>query len=640
MSDMQQLFLSYSRQELYFAEMLATRLKEAGLSVWFDLERLRPGEGWENSINNGLENMQGVVFVASKASLKSSYATQEWQAAIDRKLPVYVIIFEELLDKNGDTESQARLKALIDYERSHFIDFRTKFEKQTKKLITIITKQETHESDEIPELMRYGWRRLPFHVRNVVRLNVAGILIIIMLLIALGFGGLAVTFEQGEDYAFTESNFWFFLVVTGGIVALIAVFIHELRKILRREYRPTSVMLFSLFVVLIVSSVLFAVLQGFALIVGIIAFLYIVWAINFSNDWLRYAPRGIGGQGRRIKANGYKTPKLKEIQPASYRLDYVKADEQMARQINRHLEAVKHTPDNENYDYNLVIISNRASKELFDLATNNDRLTIGVVVSCVNNDGLDKRLMIEQLFDFRQHDKRTLQAVAQYLAAPDDSHVTYSHLLVPRDFQDPLTPRPIYYYANFVQWLCIGIILIIGFYMSALLSMISSDASLAELGENVTRISLIASVAGFIGVVIFFVVGEYILLNRLLVRRDTVRNHIILLTGFYISVTFLALSLTTIIEAGADFISSGAIISVLIGSVIIGLIASGITLIPMYRPLNNWLPHITKDDNQIEKLEVKNYPIITPSMRYHLSLLSGILVFLFLMFVAVSGAEM
>lgn len=634
MADTGQLFLSYSRQELYFAEMLVTRLEDAGLSIWFDLQRLRPGESWEKGINSGLGNMQGVVFVASKASLKSSYATQEWQAAIDRKLPIYVIIFEELLDKNGDSNSQERLQHLISYEHSHIIDFRTKFEQQAKRLIAVIKKEANHENDSIPEVMRYGWRKLPFHVRNVVFLNLAGILTIVGVLILVTLSGLVMTIYPIEDS--TYSVLWLFLTMVAGLIGLIAVFAYELRKILRRDYHPSLIMLFNLFITLI-TFLVFAfipVLQFLAPIFGTMQFLYIIQAINFSNDWLRYAPRGIGSQRRRIKANKYKLPKLKEIQPATYRLDYVQADEQVARKITRYLHGVKHERDDENYDYNLIIISNRASKELFARASKNDERTIGVVVSCVNNAGLDKRLMAEQLFDFRQHDKRTLQAVAQYLATPDDNLVTYSHLLVPRDFQEPLTPRTIYYYVNFIRLLCIGSILFFGLIVSAVFTSLADNSLLERFEGDVTHAHIFGIATGIISLLIYFVVGYYILINRLIVRHHTVRRFITLLTGFHVSVVFLLISLVGISTDGVEYFDILFIIMILIISCMIGVIATAITLIPMYRPINNWLPHTVDDKHAVETLEVKSYPIVTPAMRYHLSLLFGVLAFIFLLFIS------
>ena len=48
-------FISYASQDLAFAEELHRRLVEAGLSVWFDKARLRPGCNWHAEIGQGCE---------------------------------------------------------------------------------------------------------------------------------------------------------------------------------------------------------------------------------------------------------------------------------------------------------------------------------------------------------------------------------------------------------------------------------------------------------------------------------------------------------------------------------------------------------------------------------------------------------
>ena len=47
-------FISYSRQELYFAESLAVSLQEKGVSVWFDIQQLKPGFDWKEGIQYGV----------------------------------------------------------------------------------------------------------------------------------------------------------------------------------------------------------------------------------------------------------------------------------------------------------------------------------------------------------------------------------------------------------------------------------------------------------------------------------------------------------------------------------------------------------------------------------------------------------
>src|SRR5689334_21689664 len=87
-------FLSYSRQQLYFAEALVNTMQGLGLDVWFDLQRLLPGSNWQQGIQNGLDHCEGVILIASHASIDSPYVEHEWHSSIAAGKPIYVVLFE------------------------------------------------------------------------------------------------------------------------------------------------------------------------------------------------------------------------------------------------------------------------------------------------------------------------------------------------------------------------------------------------------------------------------------------------------------------------------------------------------------------------------------------------------------------
>jgi hypothetical protein len=88
------LFISYSRNELYFAESLTLALQKKGLKVWFDLQQLEPGCDWQKEIRLGLETCQGLILIVSEASLNSPYVYLEWKTALEQGKQIYLAIFE------------------------------------------------------------------------------------------------------------------------------------------------------------------------------------------------------------------------------------------------------------------------------------------------------------------------------------------------------------------------------------------------------------------------------------------------------------------------------------------------------------------------------------------------------------------
>ena len=68
--DRPKIFLSYSRQELYFAEEVVQELSKQ-FDVWFDIQRLKPGLDWDADIKQGNDECAALVLIVSEASLHS-----------------------------------------------------------------------------------------------------------------------------------------------------------------------------------------------------------------------------------------------------------------------------------------------------------------------------------------------------------------------------------------------------------------------------------------------------------------------------------------------------------------------------------------------------------------------------------------
>jgi hypothetical protein len=88
---MKTIFLSYSSQDYFFAEMLALKLEEKGFRLWRDLGAIRAGDDWRNAIEDGIKASAAVVVALSEASATSAYVTYEWAYALGLRKPVITV---------------------------------------------------------------------------------------------------------------------------------------------------------------------------------------------------------------------------------------------------------------------------------------------------------------------------------------------------------------------------------------------------------------------------------------------------------------------------------------------------------------------------------------------------------------------
>ena len=88
---MNSIFLSYSTQDYFFAEMLAIKLEAVGFTLWRDLGSIRAGDDWRQSIENGIKESVAVVVALSANSAESAFVTYEWAYALGMSKPVITV---------------------------------------------------------------------------------------------------------------------------------------------------------------------------------------------------------------------------------------------------------------------------------------------------------------------------------------------------------------------------------------------------------------------------------------------------------------------------------------------------------------------------------------------------------------------
>jgi WD40 repeat protein len=84
-----EIFVSYSRDDESFVRTFIENLRQKGVDPWFDKENIDNGREWWQEIKKGVENANAFVFVISPSSLTSRVC--HWELAYARKLGKRII---------------------------------------------------------------------------------------------------------------------------------------------------------------------------------------------------------------------------------------------------------------------------------------------------------------------------------------------------------------------------------------------------------------------------------------------------------------------------------------------------------------------------------------------------------------------
>ena len=91
-----QVFITYSRKDKDFTQRLAESLKNSGVNVWIDFERMTVSEGWMDEIVQGIQSSDGYIFILSPDSLKSKVAAEELKIAVDNTKRIIPIVIRDI----------------------------------------------------------------------------------------------------------------------------------------------------------------------------------------------------------------------------------------------------------------------------------------------------------------------------------------------------------------------------------------------------------------------------------------------------------------------------------------------------------------------------------------------------------------
>lgn len=88
------LFFSYSRDDSEFVLKLAQQLRNAGASIWLDQLDIAPGNHWDSTIEEALQNSGYLLVILSKTSVESNNVMDEVSFAVEEQKKVVPVIIE------------------------------------------------------------------------------------------------------------------------------------------------------------------------------------------------------------------------------------------------------------------------------------------------------------------------------------------------------------------------------------------------------------------------------------------------------------------------------------------------------------------------------------------------------------------
>ena len=90
------IFLAYSQEDRAWVSEFAKTLEQEGISTWFDIFNLEPGERWLEKTQDALRSSKTLIVVLSGHSIDSPWTFFELGAAVADKKRIIPIMTEDI----------------------------------------------------------------------------------------------------------------------------------------------------------------------------------------------------------------------------------------------------------------------------------------------------------------------------------------------------------------------------------------------------------------------------------------------------------------------------------------------------------------------------------------------------------------
>ena len=637
-----QLFMSYSRQELYFAEAVVLGLQKTGVEVWFDLQQLEPGCNWEEAIAEGLRGCSGIILLVSRASIHSKWVAQEWMNAIDAGKPIYLLLFEAVdfasFSVQNDDGSVTEIPLNLLPERAAaVIDMRRDFRRNLRRVYHAVTGQaapeEAAQRDPMPAPNRYGLPvRLPLGIGFVlwalILLTVFTAAVTLLIFSAyppMILAGVIITgwlvgvvwaFMQRSSYrqariALTCAPFVmvFFapwsvpIFAAAALVSLTSRDIHRWSPLgqglrrprpQRRRTVPSPSRLLDAAAILYgrVPGLIKAVLE---IDLGLLSLMSIVsWMGTLTLIWLLAVPAllflliYLRAHLWRLRRRG-----LGKVKPTglTYTVFAAAEDMDISDQIRAAMNKVGHRESvmkpGSDLDYSIVVLTNYSEDYILNRLKDGSKGLIFVVASALDNWDRFQPFAHFQWVDYRLQWRERLDAMAQDLLVRDGDNMTHSFStrLVPQNFNILLLPGRIAFYTG--------------------LQLFSFNLFIAGLIRSMGQTLTVTDVVG-LGFGVFSSLTGLWIVNRVMRREITVVNIVLInfaltnaavLLGIVLALIQFPVSNPNLIWLALALlligITIGEGIGLLLGWVILDILLDG--WLPSYLPSTIKLPRLRRD---------------------------------------------
>lgn len=138
------IFLSYSRRDAKFADVLYRLLESKGYDVWIDRRDIEAGRRWDDSIQEAIDLHSHLLVILSPDSVKSQNVADEWSYALDKGKTVIPLRYE-----NCDVPLRLRRVQWIDFYQRNFAE-------ALDELIAALGPPDARPSDRIQLAKRQG----------------------------------------------------------------------------------------------------------------------------------------------------------------------------------------------------------------------------------------------------------------------------------------------------------------------------------------------------------------------------------------------------------------------------------------------------------------------------------------------------
>jgi hypothetical protein len=519
------LFLSYSRNEIYFAEAVVKALQAAGITVWFDLQRLETGTEWAASIQSGIDQSQGLVLIASRGSLDSIYVADEWEAMLKRGLPIYVVLFEAASFQNqtkvvNNAERKIELETLP-AQAACVIDCRAGFDQNMARLIACIKGEAVHK-DAVPRVLPLNLpTRVPLAVGMVALALAAHLALIIFGTLALLTATLP-SFLLGVTVSFLLGyQLYEFLVryIAHEVAANPANPTEKKRWVTSFQYNQIRWSVVGGFF----SCIMFynPLTRG-TILVMLLLFIALI-LLHTSPALLRWAPRG---QAPRILRHGMRPARrIPSYPPDSsgkkYQIYANEADKHVAGAVRRAMKRAGHVEgwheDGVKTDFRLMIASNYTQDADIAVLKDTQDTVVVVFASGLASTALTDPFVSRQQTDWRTRNMLLLNKMAVELRDDVPAIQDLSVYLTPLDFRQHVLPASVVG----VRWLIFmlgGLFTLLGGLTAGTMIAQIRAGDTSDVRFIIVIFGVLISVPLLLGILLIY------LTNRIVKREVTVRR--------------------------------------------------------------------------------------------------------------------